>query len=70
MRSLKRNLQNRVPIYEAAHDTQQSIKVIICYTATDQARVAQILADLHLSTEASIVIIDARRDWRHPEHQR
>ena len=37
---LKRNLQKQVEIYEAANQTSQSIKVVICYTDHDQTSVA------------------------------
>ena len=39
--SLKRNLPKQVAVYEVANDTRTSVKVIICYTAADQRRVAQ-----------------------------
>jgi hypothetical protein len=59
---LERNLKNQVAIYEKANRTRQSVKVIICYTAADQRKVARILRKLRLSEEASIVVIDARSD--------
>jgi hypothetical protein len=60
--SLKRNLQKQLPVYEAANRTKRSLKVIVCYTATDQERVVKILDELHLAGEPSIVFIDARND--------
>lgn len=60
--SLKRNLQNQVKIYEAANKTRSSIKIIVCYTATDEHRVTKILEELNLAGEESIVLIDARSD--------
>lgn len=60
--SLKRNLEKQVAIYEKANGTHQSIKVIICYTEDDQTKVAKVLKELDLSSDASIVIIDARGD--------
>ncbi len=60
--SLKRNLVKQLPIYEAANMTRKSVKVIVCYTASDQVRVAKILKDLGLENEASILVIDARSD--------
>ena len=59
---LKRNLKNQVPTYEAAEQTDKSVKVIICYTVKDHARVQKILKELKLDTAESIVVIDARRD--------
>lgn len=59
---LKRNLQKQLPIYEDANQTRTSVKVIICYTARDQAKVARILRELKIENESSILIIDARSD--------
>jgi hypothetical protein len=61
-RSLKRNLSKQVAIYEKANRGSKSIKVIICYTEADQGRVKQILEELSLTTEPSVVVIDARND--------
>ncbi len=60
--SLKRNLQKQIAIYEAANATRKSVKVIMCYTAKDQLRVARVLKELKLDKEPSIVVIDARSD--------
>lgn len=60
--ALKRNLEKQVAIYEKANKTNKSIKVIICYTAADQAKVARVLKNLGLSGDSSIVLIDARND--------
>lgn len=59
---LKRNLAKQVAIYEAANRTSSSVKVIICYTAAEQAKVARILKELKLAADDSIVLIDARSD--------
>lgn len=60
--NLKRNLEKQVEIYEAANGTRSSVKVIVCYEAKDQKRVATILKELKLESEPSIVVIDARND--------
>ena len=60
--SLRRNLQKQLPVYEAANQTRSSVKVIVCYTAQDQRKVAKILQDLKLTGEQSIILIDARSD--------
>lgn len=60
--ALERNLQNQVAIYEKANGTRTSVKVIVCYTAADQVRVARILEKLQLGGEEAIVVIDARSD--------
>lgn len=60
--SLKKNLENQVRIYEAANGTRTSVKVIVCFTAQHQARVAAILEELGLENEESVVVIDGRAD--------
>lgn len=59
---LKRNLENQVAIYEKANGVRKSVKVIVCYTADQQAKVDRILGELKLASEESIVVIDARND--------
>ena len=59
---LKRNLQRQVEIYEAANQTSQSIKVVICHTDHDQTRVAAILKELGLADKENVIVIDARSD--------
>jgi hypothetical protein len=61
-KSLKRNLEKQVAIYEAANRTRTSVKVILYYTAEDELRVRTILNELGLANEESIVLIDARAD--------
>ena len=61
-RSLKRNLEKQVAIYEAANRTRSSVKVIVFYTEADELRVGKILRELQLEGEESIVLIDARSD--------
>ncbi len=60
--SLKRNLNNQVEIYKLANRTDKAIKVIVCYSKQDEARVHNILKELDLSAKKSIVLIDARND--------
>lgn len=60
--SLKRNLQNQVTIYEKANRTKSSVKVIICYSQADQAKVSKVLSELKLKDDESVVVIDARSD--------
>lgn len=60
--ALKRNLQNQVAIYEKANHTRKSIKAIICYTGSDDLKVARTLRELGIENEQSIVVIDARSD--------
>lgn len=60
--SLKRNLENQLPIYQAANRTNFAVKVLICYTEADHRRVFHILSQLKLTGEKTIVVIDARND--------
>ncbi|GAB3036467.1 hypothetical protein GCM10027052_13490 [Parafrigoribacterium mesophilum] len=57
---LKRNLQNQVEVYEKANGTRTSVKMIVCYTEADVAKVDAVLKELDLRGEKSIVVIDAR----------
>jgi hypothetical protein len=61
-KSLERNLENQVPIYQAANRTGSAVKVIVSYTTKDVERVDRILKKLKLDKEKSIVLIDARSD--------
>ncbi len=59
---LAQNLQKQVEIYKKAHDTDKAIKVILFFSAEEEARARKIIADLGLSNEKYIVLIDARSD--------
>lgn len=59
---LKRNLKNQVPIYQKAGNTNKSIKIIIFFSEEELKRVKKILEELGISTEESIILIDARKD--------
>jgi hypothetical protein len=59
---LKRNLEKQVEIYEKANGTRASVKMIVCYTADEVAKVDRILGELKLRGDESIVVIDARAD--------
>lgn len=61
-KSLARNLERQVAIYEAANGTRKSVKVILCYTAEDQEKTAKVLRALGIRDDPSVVVIDARRD--------
>ncbi|WP_216534768.1 hypothetical protein [Rhodococcus ruber] len=60
--SLKRNLEKQVEIYEKANGTRQSVKVIVYYTAEEQAKLARVLTELNLVDDEAIIGIDARND--------
>ena len=59
---LEAGIEKQVPIYEAANKTRNSVKVIVCFTRRDQAKVDRILRKLKLTGEKSIVVINARND--------
>lgn len=61
-RSLKKNLQHQVAIYEAANRTPNSIKMIVVFTDRDMVRVEGILDELGLSGSENVILVDARRD--------
>jgi hypothetical protein len=59
---LRENLENQIRVYEKANRTKKSVKVIIYFTAKERRRVLEILKDLKLEEDRSIVLIDARKD--------
>lgn len=59
---LKRNLEKQIAIYEAANQTRMAVKVIVCYSAADEERLTNILDELGLAGDESILVIDARSD--------
>jgi hypothetical protein len=61
-KKLKQNLQNQVKIYEKANNTQQTLKVILYFSAREKVRVQGILKQLKLDEDKSYFLIDARRD--------
>jgi hypothetical protein len=60
--ALERNLEKQLPIYLAASDAQHGIKVIIYFSAMEQARVEGILDKLKILGHKDVVLIDARND--------
>jgi hypothetical protein len=59
---LANNLQHQTQIYQKAHRTKRSVKVIVYYSEEELARVESILRQLGLEKDQSIVLIDARND--------
>jgi hypothetical protein len=59
---LPKNLAKQVEIYKKAHDTAKAIKVILFLTEEDEIKVKKVLAELKLSNEKYVVLIDARND--------
>lgn len=60
--SLERNLLKQLPIYQAASDAENGIKVIIFFSAAEQMRTEGILDKLGILNHKDIVLIDARND--------
>ena len=56
---LKQNLKNQVKIYEAANDTNQSLKVILYFTEKEKESILSILEELKLQDDENIILIDA-----------
>jgi hypothetical protein len=59
---LERNLERQVPIYQAASDAKQAIKVIIFFSKEGEDRANGILDKLGILGHKDIVLIDARGD--------
>ena len=56
------NLEHQTRIYQRAHRSGKSVKVIIYYNEDELSRVKSILRRLGLEDDQSIVLIDARND--------
>ena len=59
--SLKKNLMNQAEIYKKASKSISDIKVILCYTKSEIAKVMRILKDLKQENAENVVIIDGTR---------
>ena len=61
---LKSNLQNQVEVYQKANDAPEprAIKVILFFSADEEARVLRILDELKLRESQDLILIDARND--------
>jgi hypothetical protein len=59
---LEKNLRHQTKTYERASDASKSIRVILYFSKAEQIRVEAILKRLKLSSEESVVLIDARND--------
>jgi hypothetical protein len=57
---LKQNLQNQVPVYEAANQTKKSIKVILYFTDAEVLKLTRVFKELKLTEGDTLVTIDAR----------
>lgn len=59
---LRKNLVHQTKIYERASDAQVSIKVIVHFSAQEQRTVEQLLKELKLDQDPTVVLIDASND--------
>ena len=57
--SLKKNLQNQTEIYKKASKSISDIKVILCYSKTEVAKVNRIIERIKQKGAENIIIIDA-----------
>jgi hypothetical protein len=57
---LRQNLENQVEVYEAANQTNKSIKVILFFTDSELEKTIKIIKALKLNEGKSLVLIDAR----------
>jgi len=58
---LERNLQNQTEIYKKASKAISDIKVILCYTSAEIAKVRRILNKLNQENAENVIVIDATR---------
>jgi hypothetical protein len=56
------NLQHQTAVYQKAHRTKKSVKVVLYYTEVELAKVNSVLRQLGLENDKSVVLIDARND--------
>lgn len=56
---LKQNIANQVQVYEAANNTNQSMKVILYFNEIEYKKVLNVLDELGLSSDENIILIDA-----------
>jgi hypothetical protein len=59
---LAANMEHQTAIYQQAHRTGKSVKVIVYYNEDELSKVELILRQLGLENDKSIVLIDARND--------
>ncbi|MDO8412487.1 MAG: hypothetical protein Q7S51_01710 [Gallionellaceae bacterium] len=57
--SLKKNLLNQTEIYKKASRSISDIKVILCYTKSEIAKVTRILKSINQENAENVVVIDA-----------
>lgn len=60
-KTIRKNLLNQTEIYKKASKSINDIKVILCYTKAEIAKVARILKSIHQEKAENIVVIDATK---------
>lgn len=60
--SLAKNLKHQAEAYQKASDALHAIKVIVYFTADEEARTKALLRELGLDNKPDVVLIDARDD--------
>ena len=58
---LKQNLSKQVEVYEKANKTQNSLKVILYFDASEYKKVMKIIKEFKLENSENIILIDAGR---------
>jgi hypothetical protein len=56
---LKHGFEKQIPVYEAANNTNQTVKIIICFNAQEREKVNNLLNILGLTGRKDIIVIDA-----------
>lgn len=59
-RTLKKNLEKQVEVYQNANQTSLAIKVILYFTDEEQKKTIDIINELKLNNNPNIILIDAR----------
>lgn len=59
---LRQNLENQIPVYEAANNTKKSIKGILYFSTEEYQKTYKILQDLKQENNKYVILIDARND--------
>jgi hypothetical protein len=59
---LSQNMKHQVKVYENSNQTKKSIKVILYFSEEEELKVKNLLKDLKLEEDTSIILIDARND--------
>lgn len=57
---LRQNLEKQLEVYEAANQTDKSIKVVLYFNETELQRVLTVMKDLDLKEGKTLVLIDAQ----------